>query len=168
MALAFVFKDTKVRENIHRSMCVTLDENIRKADRELDKLLQDVACNHYYTNNIQRERQDRPKKHIQDSMKNAIQEERNGRFHFSNSQDEVDRLVNALQVRMNVDMAEQACSDAQTDLDAYYKVSSSRQIPKSCMPELSSTIFFDLLVNSFERPDPQNEKVGSLGLCRLQ
>lgn len=116
-----------VRENLRQSVTIALKENIRVADKELNKLLQDetghpITYNHYYTDNIQKARHDRAKRLLKDSMQNAIREDWDGRFHFNNSTEEINRLVTALQDRVVVDMGERACSEAQTDLDAYYKV----------------------------------------------
>jgi hypothetical protein len=125
--LAFVVKDPKVRQSITQGIKVTLDINAREAYEELDKLLGDearhpVTYNHYYTDNIQKARLDRSKKDLKVSMDDAIREDWNGKFHVSNSQVEISRLLSSLQDRVIVDMTEQACMDARTDLAAYYKV----------------------------------------------
>jgi hypothetical protein len=56
-------------------------------------------------------------------MHSAIRNNWNGKFHVSNSSDEIEKLVTSLQQRVVVDMTKQACSEAQNDLTAYYKVS---------------------------------------------
>ena len=55
-------------------------------------------------------------------MHNAIQTDWNGKFHVSNSSEGIERVVASLQERVLVDMTKQACSEAQNDLNAYYKV----------------------------------------------
>lgn len=127
--LTFVAKDTKVRDNLRRSMMNTLDRNVHNAQEELEKLLQDeqghpITYNHYYTDNIQKARHDDAKAHIKSSVNHALHEDWGGRFHFTNSPDEVHRMISALQGRVEVNMVDRACSEALTDLNAYYKVTS--------------------------------------------
>lgn len=125
---AFVIKDANVRENLCRSVTATLDENVRGAFNELNKLLEDeagspITYNHYYTDNIQKARNNRFKQDLGTSLNDAINKDWNNRFHVSNSPDEISRLVTSLQNHgVIVDMEKRACSEAQTDLDAYYKV----------------------------------------------
>ena len=64
-------------------------------------------------------------------MYNAIQTDWNDKFHVSNSSDEIGKLVTSLQERVVVDMTEQACSEAQNDLTAYYKVGQPSPISMS-------------------------------------
>lgn len=125
---AFVIKDTDARENILRNIVAELDENAKNAFGELNKLLDDeagcpVTYNHYYTDNVQKARNSRFRQDLGTSLKNAIDQDWNGRFHVSNSADEIGRLVASLQNHgVIVDMEERACDEAQIDLDAYYKV----------------------------------------------
>lgn len=126
-ALAFVVKDLDVRESLTQVVNAALDMNICEAHAELNRLLQDearhpITYNHYYTDNIQKARLDRSKRHLEECMDRAIDEDWNRTFHFSNSPNEINRLLSSLQDRVIVDMTEQACSDARTDLAAYYKV----------------------------------------------
>lgn len=127
-ALKFVVKDNKVRQNVHRCVEKSVQENTKRAIDELNVLLEDearqpITYNHYYTDNIQKARNDQSKRRIQESMHNAIENDWNGKFHVSNSADNIEKLVTSLQRQVVVDMAEQACSEAQNDLTAYYKVS---------------------------------------------
>lgn len=87
--LTFVLKDTKVRDNLRRSIRNTLDRSVQNAQEELAKLLQDeqgraITYNHYYTHNIQRARHDDAKARIKKSVDDALHEEWGGRFHFTN------------------------------------------------------------------------------------
>lgn len=88
-----------------------------------DEARQPITYNHYYTDNIQKARNDQSKNRIQQSMHSAIKSDWNGKFHMSNSADNIEKLVISLQRQVVVDMTEQACSEAQNDLNAYYKVS---------------------------------------------
>ncbi len=126
-ALAFIVEDPKARHSLKEGIKVSLDINAKEGFEELDKLLQDetrhpITYNHYYTDNIQKARLDRTKKDLKVSMDDAIREDWNGKFHVSNSQFDISRLLSALQDRVAVDMTERACMDARTDLAAYYKV----------------------------------------------
>lgn len=115
-------------ENVLQRITVSIKNNTRVAYSELTKLLENKAgsliiYNHYYTDNIQKARNDRSRQDLGTSLHNTINDDWNGRFHVSNSQDEINRLVMSLQNHgVIVDMEERACSEAQTDLDAYYKV----------------------------------------------
>lgn len=125
--LAFIVKDPDVRKNITESIKNMLHLQAQKAYKELEQLLRDearhpITYNHYYTDNIQKARLDRSKQDLKGSMDSAIHEDWNDKFHVSNSQVEIKKLLNSLQNRVIVDMTERACSDARTDLAAYYKV----------------------------------------------
>lgn len=126
--LAFVIKDTNARDNICRHITSTLDGNAKFAFDELNKLLEDeagcpITYNHYYTDNVQKARNNRSKQDLGTSLSNTIKDDWNGRFHVSNSSDDINRLVASLQSHgVIVDMEERACYEAQIDLDAYYKV----------------------------------------------
>jgi hypothetical protein len=129
-ACAFVIKDTDAREAISPIITEKLDDNAEYASCELSKLLDDeagcpITYNHYYTDNVQRARNNRSRQDLGTSLNNAINEDWNGRFHVSNSSDEISRLVASLQNHhIIVDMEERACYEAQIDLDAYYKLRS--------------------------------------------
>ncbi|KAJ6030948.1 dynamin GTPase [Penicillium canescens] len=126
--LKFVIKDTKVRQNVQNCVEKSVQGNTQRAIDELNTLLEDearqpITYNHYYTDNIQKARNERSKCQIQDPMRNAIQTDWNGKFHVSNSSEEIEKLVTSLQERVVVDMTKQACSETQNDLTAYYKFS---------------------------------------------
>jgi hypothetical protein len=125
--LAFIVKDPDVRKNITEGIRNMLHLHARKANEELDQLLRDearhpITYNHYYTDNIQKARLNCSKNDLKESMDNAIHDDWNDKFHVSNSQVEIKKLLNSLQNRVIVNMTERACADARTDLAAYYKV----------------------------------------------
>jgi hypothetical protein len=130
-ALAYAIKDGKVRENIGRLVSTTLEANVEAAEHELERILQDetrqpITYNHYYTDNIQNARNEASKSLIEDSVRDAIQNDWDGTLHLQNTGKDFDRLLSSLKKRVIVDMKEQACSEAKTDLTAYYKVSFRR------------------------------------------
>jgi len=127
-ALKFVVKDAGVHDKLRTRIMATFYENIREANLELAKLVQDekahlITYNHYYTDNIQKARYDDAKEGIRTSVKEATESDWGGNVHFSNYPSEMERMIVALQNRVQVNMVDRACSEALTDLHAYYKVS---------------------------------------------
>lgn len=126
-ALTYAIKDGKVRENISRLVSITLDANTQAAEIELERILGDetrqpITYNHYYTDNIQNARNEASKSLIEDSVRHAIRDDWNGTLHLDNTEKDCVKLLASLKKRVIVDMKEQACSEAKTDLTAYYKV----------------------------------------------
>ncbi|GES64914.1 dynamin family protein [Aspergillus terreus] len=133
--LEFVVKDPVARQRLHQEITGTLEHNTQKADEELEKLLEDearqpITYNHYYTDNIQKARHDRAKKHVEDALNGTLQGDRKGRFVFGSG--ELASMLADLQKRVMTDMTEQACSEARTDLDAYYKVAMKTFVDNVC------------------------------------
>ncbi|KAI9035673.1 uncharacterized protein KD926_003151 [Aspergillus affinis] len=162
-ALKFVIKDIKVRENVQNCVEKSVQGNIKRAIDELNVLLEDearqpITYNHYYTDNIQKARNGQSKHQIQDSMHNAIRTDWDGKFHVSsNSSDEIEKLVTSLQQRMVVDMTKQACSEAQNDLTAHYKVAMKTFVDNICRQVIERhiisklpSIFEPVLVSGYE------------------
>ncbi|GFF56498.1 interferon-induced GTP-binding protein Mx1 [Aspergillus udagawae] len=165
-ASAFVIKDTNARENILRIIVAKLDENAECASHELSKLLDDeagcpITYNHYYTDNVQRARNSRLRQDLGTSLNNAINEDWNGRFHVSNSSDEISRLVASLQNHgVIVDMEERACYEAHIDLDAYYKVAMKTFVDNVCRQVIERhilaklpTVFNPMTIATFSDED---------------
>ncbi|KAJ5533419.1 dynamin GTPase [Penicillium frequentans] len=164
-ALKFVVKDNKVRQNVHRCVEKSVQENNKRALDELNVLLEDearqpITYNHYYTDNIQKARNDQSKHRIQESMHNAIENDWNGKFHVNNSADNIEKLVTSLQRQVVVDMTEQACSEAQNDLAAYYKVATKTFVDNVCRQVVERhivaklpSVFEPVLVSGYETED---------------
>ena len=81
--LAFVIKDTNAQGNVCRCVIATLDENVKCAFNELEKLLDDeagclITYNHYFTDNIQKARNNLLKQDLDTSLHNVINEDLNG------------------------------------------------------------------------------------------
>ncbi|KAJ6118893.1 Dynamin [Penicillium samsonianum] len=128
-ALTYAIKDGKVRENIGRLVSTTLEANTEAAEHELEKILGDktrqpITYNHYYTDNIQNARNEASKA----SLKT--------RACF--------KLLSSLKKRVIVDMKEQACSEAKTDLTAYYKVARKTFVDNACRQVIERHIFAKL------------------------
>jgi len=98
-----------------------------QALEELNKLVADeqrhpLTYNHYYTDNVQKSRQDAQKRALRRALNLVTEEDWNGKLHISNNRLDIDRFVSALEARITVDMDKQACSEALNELNAYYKV----------------------------------------------
>ena len=128
-ALEHVVKDERVRVEISESAFATLQTNLGAAAEELDRLcrderLQPITYNHYYTDNVQNARQGDLKKMIGKLMNDSAAQDWNGKLHVSNNNFDAAKLLLALQSRIIVDMDAQACAEALSGLNAYYKVCS--------------------------------------------
>lgn len=104
-----------------------LEENQNNAREELRKLWQDeqhqpVTYNHYFTDNIQKAREQNNKDALRKAMTETRNHDWNGKIHVSNNQLDIERLLAGLQQRIIVNMDEQACAEAQSSLNSYYKV----------------------------------------------
>ncbi|KAK2031929.1 vacuolar sorting protein VPS1 [Colletotrichum zoysiae] len=82
----------------------------------LDEKRHPITYNHYYTDNIQKARSDYHKSALKDAHCPADR----------------DRLVDALQPKITVDMDQQACEEALAGLNAYYKVAMKTFIDNVC------------------------------------
>ncbi|KAJ5907937.1 Dynamin [Penicillium taxi] len=131
--LKSVVKDSEVRSNLWKRIMSTLQGNVKNAYQELAKLLQDeqghpITYNHYYTDNVQRERQDSAKR----DMKNSV-----------------DAICSVLQDRVKINMVDRACSEALIDLNAYYKVARKSFVDNICRQVVERHIL-KTLVNVFD------------------
>ncbi|EKG13721.1 hypothetical protein MPH_09187 [Macrophomina phaseolina MS6] len=127
--LASIVGEEEVRAQVRQYLSDKLDWCARNATEELAKLLADEkrhpsTYNHYFTDNIQRSRQDSVRTAIQTAMKNAISQDWGGSLHISNTSYDRQRFFDSLNRRIVVDMDKQACDEAKVGLEAYYKVNS--------------------------------------------
>ncbi|KIW65525.1 hypothetical protein, variant, partial [Phialophora macrospora] len=119
--------DTNVSDEIMELVGTNLQENMNRATEELNKLWQDeqhhpVTYNHYFTDNIQKAREQGTKDVVKKALIETREQDWNGRMHISNVQMDMDRFLAGLQQRVQVNMTEQACAEALSGLQAYYKV----------------------------------------------
>ncbi|KAK5173719.1 uncharacterized protein LTR77_002400 [Saxophila tyrrhenica] len=75
----------------------------------------------------------RPGVFFERPWKEASLEEYNKKLHISNTTVDTEKLLGALQRRVLVDMDEQACSEAWSDLIAYYKVAPKTFVDNVCV-----------------------------------
>lgn len=137
MALLRLIREENVRREISVLTSLGLDEGAQLAREELGKIvadekLQPITYNHYYTDNIQKARQDSLKKSIQQVMRGVIDDDFNGKLHVSNTLPDMDRLLASLQKRVVVNMDDQACAEALAGLNAYYKVAMKTFVDNIC------------------------------------
>lgn len=104
-----------------------LDKEKKDALAELNKLMEDecrdpLTYNHYYTDNIQKSRLNMQKSVVRNAIAVVTEQDLNGKLHISNVSRDIEKFLHGLESRIEVDMAEQACKDALTQLNAYYKV----------------------------------------------
>jgi hypothetical protein len=135
-AISQVVLEEDMRQEILPIVTSRLEEMKEAAFDELQKILADekhqpITYNHYYTDNIQRARQESVRVSIQKAVEGAVAEEFNGKFHISNTHTDSEKLLAALQKRVIVNMDAQACAEALGGLHAYYKVSKPLLSPPS-------------------------------------
>lgn len=123
-----IVQEERVTMAIKERVYQHLSEYMERAMTELKTLVQDerqqpITYNHYFTDNIQKDRQSEARELISQLMEQTAADDWHGAMHISNNGVDVKRLINALQKRVVVDMDEQACKEARAGLDAYYKVS---------------------------------------------
>jgi hypothetical protein len=125
MALRRVIREDNVRREVSVLISSGLDEGARLAREELRKIvadekLQPITYNHYYTDNIQKARQDSLRKSIYQVMRVVIDDDFHGQL--QNTISDMNRLLASLQRRVVVNMDDQACTEALAGLNAYYEV----------------------------------------------
>lgn len=93
---------------------------------ELEKLIEDeqrtpLTYNHYYTDNVQKNRADIEKKVMENEIRTALCNL--GTTYSDGSVNaDMEKIVVAVKSHITVDMDEQACNNAITELQSYYKV----------------------------------------------
>jgi hypothetical protein len=128
-AVQYISVDDQVSSEMRERIGDLLDESMRQASDELDELCNDksqqpITYNHYYTDNIANSRRDTARNWVRKAMQDAAVGVYNGKLHISNTAADADKLLNALQRQVSVNMDEQACSEVLAAFSAYYKVSS--------------------------------------------
>ncbi|KAJ5719304.1 Dynamin family protein [Penicillium malachiteum] len=126
-----LLKEPTVRGKIWRIVKVALDQNVENCHKELATLLRDeqgypITYNHYYTDNIQKTRLEKERKSFEELVRSSICK------NTSISQSQINNLVKSLQMTAEVNMVDQACSDALTALNAYYKVAMKTFVDNVC------------------------------------
>lgn len=120
--------EERICREIKKQVNERLTTQMNQAEKELQILIEDehqqpITYNHYYTDNVQKARQDASRILINNIVKDTAGDDAKN---SKKDSIDVERLVNALQKHVNVDMDEQACAEVRAGLDAYYKVSKQR------------------------------------------
>ncbi|KAL8838823.1 MAG: hypothetical protein Q9170_001978 [Blastenia crenularia] len=136
-ALGHVIQDERILFDLLEITTASLQSNKKQAEEELNRLCHDeeqqpITYNHYYTDNVQKSRQDSTRQMIREAMNEAKREDWGGRFHISNTQVDAEKLLTSLQSRITVNMDSQACSEALAGLYAYYKVALKTFVDNTC------------------------------------
>ncbi|EXK25030.1 hypothetical protein FOMG_16408 [Fusarium oxysporum f. sp. melonis 26406] len=126
-ATGVLFHEEKIRREIRELLQDWMQRAREQASNEFEKLIQDekrspLTYNHYYTDNVQKARLNLQKMAVKDVVAEVMQRDWHGKLHIPNCSVEIEKFVSALQARITVNMDEQACNEAVTELNAYYKV----------------------------------------------
>lgn len=137
-ALTYLNADEQMRREMSSRISEPLARHCAMARSELDRLCEDkdgqpITYNHYFTDNVQSSRRDTTRDLLRKALKEASVEEYNKKLHISNTTVDAEKLLGALQRRVLVDMDEQACSEAWSGLNAYYKVARKTFVDNVCV-----------------------------------
>ncbi|EJP61428.1 dynamin GTPase, putative [Beauveria bassiana ARSEF 2860] len=126
LAVKRLIPEEKLRGEVRSILQDWLENGEAEALAELRKLIDDeqgspMTYNHYYTDNVQKSRLDAQKVAMRSAVNEVTQHEWGGKLHISNHQDDINRFMSAIEARITVDMDEQACKEALTELESYYK-----------------------------------------------
>ncbi|ETS76893.1 hypothetical protein PFICI_10767 [Pestalotiopsis fici W106-1] len=141
-ALALVAEEEHVRNQISSICQKSLNSAIRDSAKELRKLLSDekrppMTYNHYYTDNVQKARNDAGAKKWQQAVKAAQNEEWSGKMNINMK--ELAKFPRFF-ASVNVNMTQTACADAETGLTSYYKVAMKIFVDNVCRQVLERHI----------------------------
>ncbi|KAL6900374.1 P-loop containing nucleoside triphosphate hydrolase protein [Trichoderma evansii] len=126
LAVEHLILEDNMRDQILIILTEWLENTEMKALEELGKLIEDeqrapLTYNHYYTDNVQKSRADIEKKVIENEIQAGL--DRQGRAAGSTTINlNIQKFIAGIRSRIIVDMDEQACNNASTELEAYYKV----------------------------------------------
>ncbi|KAM0517737.1 hypothetical protein ACHAPE_004711 [Trichoderma viride] len=120
-----IVKDS-MRDQIHMILIEWLENTETSALGELERLIEDeqrapLTYNHYYTDNVQKDRADIAKKAMGKEVRTELNNQ-GTKYTDGTIGIELEKIVVAVQAHITVDMDEQACNNAITELRSYYKV----------------------------------------------
>ncbi|CAD6592824.1 MAG: hypothetical protein ASARMPREDX12_006514 [Alectoria sarmentosa] len=127
--LNHITRDSQILAELWEITKLSLQESKHAADEELSKLCQDekqqpITYNHYYTDNVQKARQESTRNLIKRAMTEASADDWNDKLHINNNTVDAEKLLASLQKRIIVNINVQACIKALIELSIYYKTSS--------------------------------------------
>lgn len=104
-----------------------LDELVKICD---DEEMQPITYNHYFTDNLQKARQNSMKHQIEKVLNQTMNSW--GNLHVSNTSGDRAMLLSSLQKQIEVNIDQQACDEAFTALSSYYKVAMKTFVDNVC------------------------------------
>ncbi|GAO16255.1 uncharacterized protein UV8b_08230 [Ustilaginoidea virens] len=127
VALRKTISEDSVRGHVHAILTEWRDTTEKLALGELERLVEDerrdpLTYNHYYTDNVQKARLNSQKEAIRNAVSHAIAVDHRGKLLIGNTREDLEGLISSMESRITLDMDEQACNEAATQLDAYYNV----------------------------------------------
>ncbi|KAI1375986.1 putative dynamin GTPase [Hypoxylon crocopeplum] len=128
--------DDHVRHEVLGLCIIRFRGTERLATEELEKLINDerkqpITYNHYYTDNIQKWRNESTEKILKPALSEAVGLEGTRPIH-GNKTERVERVSHELQTKIVVNMVEQACNEAEMALNSYYKVAMKTFVDNVC------------------------------------
>jgi hypothetical protein len=145
-ALNCAIAEETVRNEILEVMQSKLELQKRAADEELQKLVDDerrhpITYNHYYTDNIQKARQEPLRQHLKETLDSAMTADGiRGGHHIPSTELDNGALLAKLEQKIIANMDEQACAEASAGLKAYYKVRRPNKFLVIPLPQKPLTI----------------------------
>ncbi|POR34376.1 Interferon-induced GTP-binding protein Mx-like protein, partial [Tolypocladium paradoxum] len=126
-AVRNLIHEEKLRGEVGTILEDWLENTEQLALQELANLIEDerrspLTYNHYYTDNVPNSRLDNQRTAVENAIRPVTAQDWNGKLHISNNQYDVEKFMSAIGSKITVDMDEQTCNEAMTQLDAYYKV----------------------------------------------
>ncbi|KAI2632140.1 putative dynamin GTPase [Hypoxylon sp. NC1633] len=185
-AVSHSVRDDHLRPQIEKICSNSVSETKRLAFDELGKLIDDeniqpITYNHYYTDNVQKSRSEISRKKLEDVISSVV---RKPVYNLNQkAAAEVDseydvNVIDKLQEEIVVDMVEQACNEATTALNSYYKVAMKtfvdnvcRQVierhlltplPKIFCPQVTAKFSDEELLRIGSEPQQQRDKRAQL------
>ncbi|KAI6608869.1 hypothetical protein MCOR14_012096 [Pyricularia oryzae] len=131
-ATRVVLPEDKLRGDVLAICYQWMEDAGNDALMELDKLKKDeqrqpITYNHYYTDNIQKSRHGFLREAVEGAIKNTASSDYYGKLHVSNIPMDIEKFLEAMKRKVNVDMDDQACAESMAGLEAYYKVYFTRR-----------------------------------------
>jgi len=101
-AISHTSQESQIGSKFWDRSKLSLQDNKQAAEGELSRLCKDekrqpITYNHYYSDNVQKARQDSTQKLIKETMNEASAEDWNGKLHISNNSVDAEKLVASLQ-----------------------------------------------------------------------
>lgn len=121
--------ENRLQDGMQQIIVSTLKKNLGSAMEELEKICEDekfqpLTYNHYFTDSIQKDRLDEVQRVIETAIDEDCIVENPQRDPWPKLKLKPEGIV--IKRLTEVDMREQACKEAKSSLDAYYKVSTPR------------------------------------------